>query len=271
MEKIREAVERARATQSRAPYFESPVSAQKASTAAVTFNRTTSGATEVELDCAHLQSNRIISFDGADPRSHPYNVLRTQLLQTMALNQWKILGVTSATPGCGKTVTAANLAFSVARQPDQSVALVDLDFQKPEIAGSIGLPRTDGGLANVIQGHAKLGIVPVSVRVGNVRLDVLPTTKLEVSSDLMASRATANLLQVLRTNYKTVIVDLPPLLYNDNVIALLPQLDCVLLVAAVGVSKRAEIEKCIRHMRSNQLIRLVLNMANEPTEVPYGY
>src|ERR1700733_730191 len=83
---------------------------------------------EIALNAAYLESNRIIAHDDMDPRSKFFDMLRTQVLQSMDQRHWKILGITSPTPGCGKTVTAVNLAFSIARQPDRSVLLVDLDL-----------------------------------------------------------------------------------------------------------------------------------------------
>ncbi len=63
----------------------------------------------------------------------------------MGVSGWRVLGVTSPTPGCGKTLTAVNLAFSMARQPDQAVVLVDLDFQKPQVGNSLGvIPAHEG-------------------------------------------------------------------------------------------------------------------------------
>ena len=72
----------------------------------------------------------------------------------------------------------------------------------------------------------------------------------------------SNLLQDLRRDFETVILDLPPMLSCDDVFRILPQIDCVLLVAAVGVSKVSEVEECLRHLPS-QLIRLVLNKSSE--------
>src|SRR6266404_1836280 len=59
---------------------------------------------EIKLNGTHLESRRIISHDGADPRSRSFDMLRTQVLQSMDPKNWKILAVTSPTPGCGKTV-----------------------------------------------------------------------------------------------------------------------------------------------------------------------
>src|SRR5262245_26272963 len=83
-------------------------------------------APEVALSAAHLESNRVIAHDIADPRARSFDMLRTQVLQPMDMKSWQLLAVTSPTPGCGKTVVALNLALSIARQPDRQVLLVDM-------------------------------------------------------------------------------------------------------------------------------------------------
>ena len=171
---------------------------------------------------------------GADQRSRPYDMLRTQVLQSMDLNGWKIVGVTSPTPGCGKTLTAINLAFSIARQPDHAIALVDMDLRKPQIAKNLGLYPAGGGVLDLLKERNTLQNVAMPIRVENQRIVVVPTTSTKESSELMNSRAMANLLQNLRRDYQTIVVDLPPILSSDDVIRLLPQIDCVILVAAVG-------------------------------------
>src|SRR5262249_37765589 len=88
---------------------------------------------DVELDWQHLETRRVIAHNPADPRAKSYDMLRTQVLQSMNQKNWQFLAVTSPTAGCGKTVTAINLALSIARQPERSALLVDLDFQKPQV------------------------------------------------------------------------------------------------------------------------------------------
>ena len=109
-------------------------------------------AREVSLDSAYLESQRIIAHDVRDPRSRAFDMLRTQILQSMDLKSWQFLGITSATEGCGKSVVAINLALSIARQPDRSVLLVDLDLQKPQVANYLGL-KSDRGVLNVLAGR----------------------------------------------------------------------------------------------------------------------
>jgi Mrp family chromosome partitioning ATPase len=228
---------------------------------------------EVSLDGSYLQSKRIFAYNGADQRSRPFDMLRTQVLQAMDVGGWKILGVTSPTPGCGKTFTALNLAFSIARQPDRAVVLVDLDLQKPLVADSLGLAPAAGGALDVLTERSTLASEIVTIRAANQRLIVLPTAATKESSELMGSRQMRNLLQDIRRSYQSyiLILDLPPILSSDDVIALLPQIHCVLLVAAVGTSKVSEVEECNRHLQSSHLVRLVVNKSNDANANYYYY
>ena len=191
MENIRQAVERARA--GRSPYSSEIL---QSSSAALPQHigppvATRAGAQlqteEATLDTVQLASRRIVSHNGADRRSRPYDILRTQVLQSMTAEKWKILGVTSPTPGCGKTLTAVNLAFSIARQPDKSVVLVDMDLQKPQVANCLGLTIAAGGVLDLLQGRAALPDVAIPVRAGNQRIVVLPAATTTQSSELMGS------------------------------------------------------------------------------------
>jgi protein-tyrosine kinase len=219
---------------------------------------------EVELDPAFLQSKRMIAYDGKDSRSRSFDMLRTQVLQSMDLKSWKTLVVTSPTPGCGKTLTAVNLALSIARQPERQVLLVDMDLRKPQVANCLGLKR-DEGVLEVLQGSIAWTNAIVRARVGNCKIDVLPSAPTSHSSDFMGSSAMSALLQDIRrdSQSRTVILDLPPLLSSDDVIAILPFVDCVLLVAAVGTSTVSEIEECNKHLQSADVVRFVLNKVPE--------
>src|SRR5262245_12915814 len=107
---------------------------------------------ELTLDPRHLESRRIVAHDVRDPRAKSFDILRTQVLRTMDTSHWQMLAVTSPTPGCGKTVTAVNLALSIARQSDRAVLLVDLDLQKPQVAACLGLTCSTGVLS-VVEGE----------------------------------------------------------------------------------------------------------------------
>jgi Mrp family chromosome partitioning ATPase len=272
MESIRQAVERARA---------GGVTGVESARGMVEQIRQIRGAVpgfideqlkEFELKDSFLQSNRIIAHNSANICAKPYDMLRTQVLRAMDLKDWTILAVTSPTPECGKTLTAINLALSIARQPERSVLLVDMDLQRPRLATVLGL-SSSGGILGVLAGSVGLKDAIVQARIGNHRLMVLPAeTPSSDSSEQMASRAMRAMIQQLKVDYRPriVILDLPPMLSGDDVIAVLPQVDCVLLVAAVGTSTIAQVEECNKHLQSADVVRLVLNKAPE-TNLKHQY
>ena len=227
---------------------------------------------EIELNNVHLQSKRIIAHDITDARSRAFDMLRTQVLQSMDLKGWKTLAVTSPTPACGKTLTALNLAVSIARQPDRSVLLVDLDFRKPQVAACLGL-KCDEGVLSVLEGRTRLSDAIIPARVDNLRFMVLPTASTIRSSELISSRAMTAMLEDIKREYhsKTIILDLPPILSGDDVIAILPQMDCVLLVAAVGTTTVAQIKECNKHLQSAEVVRIALNKVLETSTDHYYY
>jgi len=236
---------------------------QKAGTETDHSGGSSSQDAKIVLDNRHLEASRIISHDISDPRSKSYDILRTQVLQSMDLNKWQFLAVTSPTASCGKSVTACNLAVSIARQADRSVLLVDLDLRRPEVASALGL-KCDKGVLGVLEGRIALADAVIEAYANNYGLMVLPVeVPTSASSEWMTSRNMSKMLLDIKKDYQsyTVIFDMPPMLTSDDVIAILPKMDCVVLVAGVGTTTVSEIEECNGHLHSSELIRLVLNKA----------
>jgi len=264
MENIRQAIERAKLSpqQQGGISFEPP--RQQARHALGDTRDGREKIQEVELDFAYLQSKRIVAYDGKDVRSRSFDVLRTEILRSMDRKGWKTLAVTSPTPGCGKTLTATNLALSIARQPERQVLLADLDLRKPQVANYLGLKCRDGVLG-IVEERIEVNSAIIPVRAGSSKLEVLPTASTLNSSDLVASHAMRGLLHDITGHGQSriVILDLPPLLTGHDAISVLPQVDCVLLVAAVGTSKVSEIEECNKYLQATEVLRVVLNKVTE--------
>ncbi len=267
MEHIRKAVERAKDLPN--DPFPDPAGQQPDDR-----SRTTqTAARDITLDVAHLESKRIIAHDIVDPRSRSFDMLSTQVLQSMDLKSWQLLGATSATEGCGKSVVSVNLALSIARQPERSILLVDLDLRKPQVASYLGIGN-ELGLLSVLNGRATLQNALVQARVGRREIVVLPCEAPTVnSSEWIASRAMRGLMQDIKREFRgwTMIFDLPPLLSGDDVISILPQLDCVLFVVGAGRTTTEEIKECNRHLESAEVVRVVLNKAEDATAAYYSY
>ena len=150
---------------------------------------------------------------------------------------------------------------------------MDLDLQKPEIANYLGIDVGKGGVLDLLRQRTSLQKAALSVRAGTQRIVVLPTAKTRESSELMDSPAMRLFLQGMQDSFQSrvIILDLPPMLPSDDVIAVLPHIDCVLLVMAVGVSKASELEECSKHLRSGKLLRVVVNKATDVDASYYQY
>ena len=125
----------------------------------------------------------------------------------------------------------------------------------------------------MLEGRTTLSDAIIPARVDNLRFMVLPTASTIRSSELISSRAMAAMLEDIKREYhsKTIILDLPPILSGDDVIAILPQMDCVLLVAAVGTTTVSQIKECNKHLQSAEVVRIALNKVPETSTDNYHY
>jgi capsular exopolysaccharide synthesis family protein len=276
MEHIRQAVDRAKALGASAAPTLAGDGATRAEWRPRPGNSNTQsverGFRQVQLDQRRLESRRIVAHDVANPDSKPFDMLRTLVLQAMDKRGWQFVAITSPNPGCGKSVTAINLALSIARQPDRSVLLLDMDLQRPQVANYLGIGCKQG-LLGMLAGEASLRDALTEARAGDYRMLVLPAEAPAAnSSEWLASRSMTAMIQALRTDYRNsiVLVDLPPVLPSDDVIAVLPHMDAVLLVTAAGASTQSEISECRKHLEETNILRIVVNKLPK-TSMKYSY
>ncbi|QVM89160.1 CpsD/CapB family tyrosine-protein kinase [Pseudomonas entomophila] len=222
----------------------------------------------VPLRAEHLERNRIVAYNKNSNMSWAFDLLRTQILQTMEERGWRTLAITSPTPEAGKTVLSINLAMSIAHHTTKTALLVDFDLRRPRVGSALGLPM-DKALNELLAG--KSGLEEVMVNPTLPRFVVLPTREpIPLSTEMLSSPKVSNLISDLRERYESriCIFDLPPLLSSDDAITVLPKFDCVLLVVANGVNSKKEIEDCLYHLATANLIGAVLNKA-EPQKRSY--
>jgi protein-tyrosine kinase len=223
------------------------------------------------LNREHLDKNRIVAYNKNDPVSMNFDILRTHILQKMEEHGWRTLAITSPSAGAGKTVIAINLAMSIAQQTNKTSMLVDFDLRRPKIGAYLGIPM-EKSLNDLLDGTAELADVLVNPDMP--RLVVLPTKNpVKRSSETLSSKKISDLIKDLRERYESriVIFDLPPVLVTDDAIALLPQIDCVLMVVSNGMSTKQEIESSLRLLPAATLIGTVLNKAEIEANASYYY
>lgn len=232
----------------------------------------------VSLDAATLDRHRIITGTRKDGAHTTFDVLRTRLLQALSEKGWKRVAITSPTQGCGKTFTAANLALSLSRQENCRTLLLDFDMRRPSLAKVLGV-QNPGSIGEMLRGtkdpqdHIKrLG--PNTLHAGQNIAFGLNDSAEPYASELLLDPRTGAALDDLeeRLNPDVILFDLPPALFSDDVLALQPHLDGVLLVVGGGVTTQAEIQEVESRLgEATPLLGIVLNKAEGVHSANYEY
>jgi protein-tyrosine kinase len=222
-----------------------------------------------EAPPGHLERNRIMNPDAGEPAAVAYRMLRTQVLQRLDAHAWRSLAIFSAGAEDGKTTTAINLAVSLASDRSHTVLLVDFDFKHPTLAARLGL-APEFGADDVLTGQAALEDCLYHPE-GFDRLVILPTrAPLSNSSEVLAGPRNRDLVAELRARYpeRVIIFDLPPVLQADDALSFAPLVECGLVVAAEGRTRRNDLVRTVELLNKTPLVGTVLNRA---TDAPSGY
>jgi protein-tyrosine kinase len=217
---------------------------------------------EITLDEQVLRENRILTSLEPSAFSDAYNLLRTQVLLRFKENNWNVLAVTSPGSGEGKTLTAINLAISIAREVDYTVLLVDANLRHPWMLEHFGLEGNKGLSDYLLHGTP---IAEMLIRPSRVdHLVVLPGGEpLSNSAEMLNSPKMAQLVADMKSRYhsRVIIFDLPPVLTSADALAFSPYVDAALLVVEEGLTKKQDLERAVELLNSTKIVGTVLNKA----------
>jgi len=206
----------------------------------------------IELVAQHLPKSQV---------SEAFRALRTALLLSQPDRPPQVILVTSALPREGKTTAAANLAVTLAQLGDKTV-LVDADLRKPGVGRLLNL--TGGkyaGLSSYLAGASSLDLVTVPhPTIPN--LAAIPTGPLPPNpADLLSSHRLADAIVELRTKFKFIVVDSPPIMAATDAVILSVQADGVLLVVRSGETPKEAFTRSRDLLTSvkSHLLGVVLN------------
>ncbi len=179
----------------------------------------------IELVAQHLPKSQV---------SEAFRALRTALLLSQPDHPPQVILVTSALPREGKTTAAANLAVTLAQLGDKTV-LVDADLRKPGVGRLLNLGTGKyAGLSSYLAGVSTLDLVTVPHPV-IPNLAAIPTGPLPPNpADLLSSHKLTEAIAELRTKYKFVVIDSPPIMAATDAVILSVLADGVLLVVRSG-------------------------------------
>lgn len=202
------------------------------------------------------------------PAAERYRLLRTRIKQAERGRSMRSIIVTSPAKGDGKSLTAANLALTMAQEFHQRVLLLDADLRRPAVAGLMGLPEGPG-LGEVLMGVADLE--SALVHLPDQHLTVLPAgTPVSQPAELLGSTAMRRVLDALGSRFDRIIIDMPPVAPLADVHVVAPIADGVLMIVRAGITPKPAIERALSGLDVSKVLGLVLNGAGEGASDGYG-
>ncbi|HKY98878.1 MAG TPA: polysaccharide biosynthesis tyrosine autokinase, partial [Gemmatimonadaceae bacterium] len=181
-------------------------------------------------------------FNARSPAAESFRTLRTNLMFSQASQALRMIVVTSASPGEGKTTTASNLAVSFAQQ-GMRVLLVDCDLRRSRLHRLFQLKR-EPGFSDLVHGYADEEEVthPTSV----TGLYVICSGKLPPNpAEMLGSEEARKKFGSLMEGYDLVVLDTPPLLAASDAAILSTIANGVIVVLRAGSTENAAAQQSV--------------------------
>jgi len=197
-----------------------------------------------------------------------YRRLAAALIHAQTEHGIKVVMVTSAVAGEGKSLTAANLAVTLAHSYKRSTLIIDTDQRDPS-QHQIFHVANSGGLSDYLRGGDGTPAATVQLAQG---LALLPAGK--PVNDPMGGLTSARMKQLMTVaadSFDFVIVDAPPAALIPDASVLAPIVDAIVLVIAAGSTQFEAIEHAIEAIGRERILGTVLNRVENSSLTRYGY
>jgi capsular exopolysaccharide synthesis family protein len=204
-----------------------------------------------------------ISFSAAEA----YKLLRTKLQFSFADdNTSRVIGVSSALTGEGKSVSAVNLAYSLS-QLDKKVLLIGCDMRRPSLSTKLPIIKVPG-LSNYLSGlsHLEELFQPCGIEGEENAFTVVAAGRNPPNPvELLSSARMEKMMDRLRQTYDYIILDLPPVGEVSDALAVAKLTDGILLVVRHNYCNRSVLNSTVRQFEfvGARILGIVSNCASE--------
>jgi capsular exopolysaccharide synthesis family protein len=197
-----------------------------------------------------------------------YRKLASVLHHAQGAHGLKVLMVTSAAAGEGKTLTSVNLALTLSKSFHRRVLLIDCDLRKPTVHQIFGLENT-AGVIDALRStdDPKVHLIQVMPRLtlmlsGGMAAD--PIT-------LLSSAVVPNLFRDVSEMFDWVIVDTPPAAVLPDCSLLSPAVDAAVVVVGAFETPYPLVQRAVEAIGRDKVIGAVMNRAERPVSPKYYY
>lgn len=208
--------------------------------------------------------------------SEAYKLLRTKLQFSFTdENNSRVIGVSSALSGEGKSLTSVNLAYTLS-QLGKKVLLVDCDMRRPTLAEKLGI-RKKPGLSSYLtrQCHLNDLLQPCGMKDGANAFYVISAGENPPNPiELLSSERMKMALNAMRETFDYVILDFPPVGEVSDALAVAKETDGILMVVRQNVCDRYSLTEAVHEFEfvNSKILGVVFNCTNEfGTKYGKGY
>ncbi len=218
--------------------------------------------------------SRIISyFDPKSPITEQYKILKTNILSSKNERSPRTILITSAIHSEGKTVTALNLAITMAQAVNNpKIVLIDADLRRGRMTKYLGT-KQEVGLTEILQGKTKIEEAIFKIDIENLAF-IASGSYPENPAELLNSESMKRFLSDLKVNFDFIVIDTPPIIPVTDPGILGAQADGVLMVIQAGRTQRGIVEHAseLLHQAHAKLLGYVLtNIEYHLPEYIYRY
>jgi capsular exopolysaccharide synthesis family protein len=209
------------------------------------------------------EGKTVIDAEISPQSREQYRRLVAALHHAQALNGTKVVMVTSALVGEGKTLTAANIALTLSQSYQKQVLLMDADLRRPSVQAVFGIRAGEG----LTEGLTATRERPVPVHQVSPRLGILQAGR--PTSDPIAaltSERMRHLIDEARKSFDWIILDTPPvaLLTDANLVSAMA--DGAIIVVRSGHTSYELVERAVAAVGRERTLGVVLNQAEIPAQ-----
>jgi protein-tyrosine kinase len=236
------------------------------------------GGPELVLDRGRLASYGITMPSSARSRTvEEFRLVKRNLMAQFSQGDpngdqrsSRLIMVTSARPGEGKTFISLNLALAFASERDVKALLVDIDTQHSALQTILGI-STEQGIVDVLAGNRELSEVLIQTNILN--LMVLPAGRGGPHvPELFSSNQMAILMADMTRRFadRYIIIDTPPCMASSDAAALAPLVGQIVFIVEAHHTQQVEIEAGLSMLSACPRISLLLNKSDTMAGEHFG-
>lgn len=199
----------------------------------------------------------MLPFDGSNGEAEEqYRIIRTKINHHPG--QPRILLVSSAMAGDGKTISAINLAVALSLQENLRVLLLDCDFRRSSASRLLGL-AAGPGLGEVLRNEVSLEESLVRIKQFPNLYILPPGVTSPGPAELLTSAGWQSLLELCRAEFRFVVFDAPPIGSVAEYESLQLTCDGIVLVVRQDHTNRRLWQRALETVPKAKQIGVILN------------